>query len=171
MNREPYNRSEEMPYKICDIIDKLISIEEHLAELYFSAAADLRYMAPAVSIVAKVLGKEEQKCIYFYEDIKKAMEGRKDTGIDIYIYDKVAKLLYEFKRKIQMPHFKNMQELARFALEFKSTSIGLLLDIQGRFVISKEDTFKTSYEIMTRIIEEEKKREQELKNFLICSLK
>jgi rubrerythrin len=153
-------------YTVGDIIEKLILIEEAGMKVYKTIAEKYRSTHPSISIVANTLYKEEKKHIDYYEAIRRDIEKYKNEEIEFYLYDKAAKLLYEYMQRVQVPELRNVRELLDYAITFEKNNIGLLLDIQGRLVQSPQDIVKFSYEIITRMIEEEKSHEKQLQKIL-----
>ncbi len=155
-----------MAYRISDLIEKLIIIEEDAEELYSSIEKFYEQSNPAISMVAKTLVKEEKRHILYYKALKRDVEKKNNEEIDFFLYDKAAKQLYEFSKHIQVPKLNNVRDLIKFALEFEKNNIGLLLDIQGKLVEKLEDVTNEVYVVLTRIIKEEQKHEKVLEQFI-----
>jgi rubrerythrin len=153
-------------YTVGDIIEKLILIEETGMNVYSIIAEKYKDTNPSISIISKTLGKEEKKHIDYYESIRCDVEKYKHEEIEFYLYDKAAKLLYEYKQRVQVPELRNVKELLDYAVEFERNNVSLLLDIQGRLVQAPQDIVKFSYEIISRMIEEEKSHEKQLQGLL-----
>jgi rubrerythrin len=154
-------------YTINDIIEKLILIEQDSMKLYSNIADKSKSPNLMLSIMAKALAKEELRHIQYYESLKKEIRDEEDMQIDFFLYDRVAKLLNEFRHKIILLEPKHVQELIKYALEFEKKNIALLLDIQGRLVVDLQDVAKSTYEIISKLIEEEREHEKELQDYLV----
>ena len=65
-----------------------------------------------------------------------------------------------------MPNIYNVKDLVLAALVLESEYLALLVDIQGRMVKNKEDVERISYKVLESLLEDEKKRINNLKVFL-----
>ena len=83
------------------------------------------------------------------------------------MYDKVVKLLFEFKNQSVIPEINNAQELIKYAYEFEKNNIGLLIDIQGRLIQKADDMNKKMHKIIDEIIKEEEKHEKMFEKLII----
>ena len=155
-----------MTYTILDILEKLINIEEDALKIYIQIAETAKNDSLKISIVAKTIAKQEEKHIEYYKNLIHDLDGKLTEAIDFYLYDKAAKLLFEFINNIQLPQVNNVKQLLKFALEFEKSNIGLLLDIQGRLVGKIEDVDNDIYKIISMIIKEEQKHEKMFLNLL-----
>lgn len=152
-------------YTICDVIEKLILIEQDAKKMYFRIA-DKSKNYIMLNAMAKTLANEEAKHINFYEGLKNNLKDEENIEIDVFLYDKVVKLLYEFRSNIIEREFQDVQELIKHAWEFEKKNTALLLDIQGRLVLNLQDASKVSYGVISKLIEEEKEHEKELEVYL-----
>lgn len=152
-------------YNICDVIEILILIEKDSKKMY-SIIADKSQNYIMLNAMAKTLANEEAKHIKFYENLKNNLKDEENIEIDVFLYDKVSKLLYEFRNNIIERKFQDVQELIKYALEFETENITLLLDIQGRLVLNLKDVYTESYEVISKLIKEEKEHEKELEAYL-----
>lgn len=156
-----------MSYTIFDLIQKLIDIEKDALEIYKKIEEKSKHESQVISIVARAIEKEEQKHIEYYENLKSDLKEELNEAIDFYLYDKVAKLLFEFRSRIQLPKIHNVQDLIKYSLEFEKNNIGLLLDIQGRLLEKMDDVNNNVYKVISTIIEEEKKHAKMFEQLLI----
>lgn len=156
-----------MAYTIFDLIQKLIDIEKDALEIYKKIEEKAKDESKVICIVARAIEKEEQKHIEYYEKLRNNLREELDEAIDFYLYDRVAKLLFEFRSRMQLPKIDNVQDLIRYSLEFEKNNIGLLLDIQGRLLEKMDDVNNNVYKVITKIIEEEKKHEKMFEQLLI----
>lgn len=155
-----------MAYTVEDIIEKLISIEKDSIAVYYEVSEKFKKSMPAVSIVAKTLGREEEKHVQYYETIKQNISVYKNEEIDFYLYDKAAKLLYEYKERIHTPEISKVQDLIEYALKFEKNNMGLLIDIQGRLMDNIQYIGKMSYEIISKMIDEEREHVKQLEKLI-----
>ncbi|WP_129597416.1 hypothetical protein [Anaerophilus nitritogenes] len=152
-----------MAYTVIDILEKFIEIEKNGRDMYENInkiSKDIK-----IKMVAKVLQKEEERHIKVYTRLKEEIKN-KDEEVDFDIYDKVSSLLNKFKQNMDAPKTQNTNELLRFALEFEKQNIAVLLDIQGRLIRKKQDMKSQAYQMVSRVIEEEKKHVQNLQSFI-----
>lgn len=154
-------------YTLSDLLDKLISIEEKGLEIYNIIQVNSQNKSKSIDIIIQVIKKEELKHIKYYKDLKKELENNSDEEIDFYLYDRVVKLLFEFKNQSAIPQIANVQELIKYAFEFEKNNIALLIDIQGRLIQKEDDMNKKVYTIIDEIIKEETKHEKMFENLII----
>lgn len=149
-----------MNYTILDILEKLVNIEENALNIYVQIAETIKNDSLRISIVAKTIAKQEQRHIEYYKNLMHDLDGKLTETIDFYLYDKAAKLLFEFINNIQPPQVNNVKQLLKFALEFERSNIGLLLDVQGRLIGKADDVNNNTYKIISMVIREEKEHEK-----------
>lgn len=150
-----------MNYTIYDLIERFIDIEKNTLDVYKKIEENAKEKnSKNIEIITRVIRKEEIKHIKYYEQLKEKFNYELNDTIDFYLYDKVVKLLYEFKSQIRIPHIDNAQDLIKYSLEFEKNSISLLLDIQGRLLGNLNDVYNNVYKIISNIIEEERRHEK-----------
>ncbi|WP_026895947.1 hypothetical protein [Clostridiisalibacter paucivorans] len=154
-----------MAYTIIDIIDKLISIEKKSKQLYITAIKKIEDNS-RIKIIFRILLKEEDRHIEYYNNLKKSLEDKAIEPINFYSYDKISHLANKFKNDMYLPNFKDIKDLIIYALDFEKANLALLMDIKGRLVLSKTDTDSIQYKIISQIVEEEKKHVKNLENFI-----
>ena len=152
-------------YTIIDLIDKLIIIERSGYELYREMAENIEY-EERVKILAKVFSNQESKHIKTYENLKDRASKHNDIDIDFSIYDKAAKIIYEFSRLQTRKDIKSIKELLEFSLMFEKENLALVLSIRGIFVESQKDSETRNYEILSEIIKEEQKHVNDIEMLL-----
>lgn len=155
-----------MSYRISDIIEKLITIEEDSVELYSRLENTNKVSSPAISLVSKALAKEEERHVLYYKELLKNVKEKNNAEIDFFLYDKAAKQLFEFRNRIASPHLDNVRDLIKFAVEFEKGSIGLILDIQGKLVEKLDDVSNEIYEVLSLVIKQEREHEKMLNSLL-----
>ncbi|WP_026888089.1 hypothetical protein [Clostridium beijerinckii] len=157
-----------MNYTIYDLIERLVDIEKNALEIYEKIERDAKERnSKNIEIITRVIKKEESRHIKYYEELKEKFNYELNETIDFYLYDKVVKLLYEFKSQIRFPYISSAQDLIKYSLEFEKNSIGLLLDVQGRLLGNLNDVNNSVYKIISKIIEEEKKHEKMFSDLLL----
>ena len=153
-------------YTLHDIIEKLILIEQDGMKMYFNMADKTKNSNIMLSVMAKTLANEESKHIEYYENLKNEIKDEENIEIDFFLYDKVARLLYEFRKKVVTPELEDVHELIKYALEFEKENVALLLDIQGRLVLKLQDSLRVRYEVISKMIQEEREHEKSLEAYL-----
>lgn len=121
---------------------------------------------PSIKTVALVLAREEEKHVESHNNLKESLKDKELDEIDFDVYDKVSGLISEFQSRIMMSTIYNVKELVLAALVLESQYLALLVDIQGRMVKNKEDVERISYKVLESLLEDEKKRINNLKVFL-----
>lgn len=156
-----------MNYTIADLIQKLIAIENDTLEIYKKIESKAQNKSKVIGIIARAIEKEEEKYIEYCEKLKSDLQGDLNEIIDFYLYDKVAKLLFEFRSHIQMPQINKVQDLIKYSVELKKNNISLLLDIRGRLVEKIDDINNNIYRVISNIITEEEKYEKMYQELLL----
>jgi hypothetical protein len=150
-----------MNYTLSDLLEKLIDIEKTALEIHTKIEEISKINnTKVIGIITRAIKKEEIKHTKYYEELKGELNDELNEIIDFYLYDKVAKLLFEFKNQIRLPQIDNVQDLIKYSLELEKSNIGLLLDIQGRLLGSLNDVNNNVYKVISEIIEEEKRHER-----------
>ena len=152
-------------YTIIDLIDKLIAIEKSACQLYMKMAGNLE-LEEKVRILSKVFSNQENRHIKIYEDLRERASAYNDIEVDFSIYDKAAKLVYEFSRLHTRKNINDVKELLEFSLIFEKENLALLLSIRGLFVKSQQDLDTRNYQILSEIIEEEQKHVKDIEMIL-----
>lgn len=151
-------------YTIIDLLDKLITIEQKGYEMYrlISLMDDIDNN---IKLVAKILAKEEQRHGNIYKDLKTEMQKIDLPMIDFSVYDKASNLISSF-RYPSSGHISSVEELLRFALNFEEQGISLVMSIQGLLIRETGDSSSITYNVLTQIIEEERKHIENIERFL-----
>ncbi|MCR1933452.1 hypothetical protein ACQX0N_01275 [Clostridium tepidum] len=144
-----------MGYNIIDIIDNLIYIEEKGYNMFKEISENCK--DSKVSIVAKTIANQENKHIQYYENLKENIKTLEKEDIDFFIYDKISARIQQFKFNMNITKMDNVKELINFSIDFEKENLALLIDIQGQLVRKETDTNMLSYNVMGKIINEEKK--------------
>jgi len=138
-------------YNIIDLINKAINIAIRKKTIYKSVG-QLNHDIPSIEIMSKVLAKEIDKTIKYYEELKSELSGVKFEEIDFYIYDRQSFLIDEFNKKIYTTEINNIKEYLKFSLDLEKDGKSLLIDVQGRFVQNTSDTKTRTYKILSDMI-------------------
>jgi len=154
-----------MAYNIIDLIDKAISIARKRKDIYEKVGKE-KSDIQAVSIMVKVLIKEVDKSIEYYEELKNQLVDVEVEEIDFGIYDKISFLISEFSNRYYIGEFKNPREFFNFSISLERDIYSLLIDIQGRLVTNANDVYTKTYKILTSIIEIKAKHIADLENML-----
>lgn len=132
----------------------------------YKQTAATKGIYPSIKTVALVLAREEEKHVESHNNLKESLKDKELDEIDFDVYDKVSGLISEFQSRIIMPNIYNVKDLVLAALVLESQYLALLVDIQGRMVKNKEDVERLSYKVLEGLLEDEKKRINNLKVFL-----
>ncbi|MBC8060890.1 MAG: hypothetical protein H7Y18_09510 [Clostridiaceae bacterium] len=140
-----------MGYNVIDLIDKAIKVSIRKKEIYKSIGKE-NCDIPSIQIMSKVISKEIDKTIKYYETLKVEIGDVEFEEIDLYIYDKMSFLIDEFNKRVYVTKINNVKEYLKFSLELEKDVQSLLIDVQGRFVKSTSDLHTKTYEILTFMI-------------------
>ncbi len=151
-------------YTVIDLIEKIIIIEQKGHEIYrlISLMDDID---KNIKVVARVLASEEKRHAKIYQDLKEEVEKEDVPCIDFGTYDKASNLISSFRYPIS-GHIKDIEQLLKFALDFEEQTISLVLSIQGLLIRDSADSASVTYDVLTQIIEEEKKHIKNIERFL-----
>lgn len=152
-------------YTIIDLIDKLIEIEKSGYELYTRVSVDSK-VEERVKIVAKVFSNQESKHVEIYRKLRDSAYMHKDIEVDFNIYDKAAKLIYEFSILKTKKDITTVKELLEFSSMFEKENLALVLSVRGLLIKSQEDLDKGSYKMLSEIIKEEQKHADDIDSLL-----
>ncbi|AFQ45405.1 hypothetical protein [Desulfosporosinus meridiei] len=145
-----------MAYNVADIIEKAVNIAVRRRVVYQKIGQDKGDIL-SIKILTKVLNKEVNKTIEYYETLLNLVNDRDFEEIDFSIYDKISFLINDFNNRINTENVRNARELLNFSLEMEKAVYSLFLDIQGRFVKTGDDVRTNTYRILTDIIENKAK--------------
>lgn len=140
-----------MGYTVVDVINKAINIANRKKAIYESVGQRKCDIA-SIEIMSKILAKEIDKTIKYYEKLKNEVSDIKFEEIDFYIYDKMSFLIDEFNKKIYATEVNNIKEYLRSSLSLEKDGKSLLIDVQGRFVKNTSDTHTRTYKILSDMI-------------------
>ncbi|WP_143318384.1 hypothetical protein [Clostridium sp. HBUAS56017] len=141
-----------MDYNVIDLINKAIKIGIRQKDVYIKASKE-KSDIPSMKIVLKVIIKQIDHSIEYYEALKKEMEGKNFEAIDFVVYDKISFLINEFNERLREPPIDDVRHFLEFTLQLERDTYALFVDIQGRFVKCKNDTHTKTYIILSQIIE------------------
>jgi len=140
-----------MGYNVIDLIDKAINIAKRKKVMYESIGQK-KCDIPTIEIMSKILVKETDKSIKYYEKLKNEASEAKYEEIDFYIYDKLSFLINEFYKNINDVEINNIKEYLRFSLNLEKDGKSLLIDVQGRYMKNKSDLHTTTYKTLSQMI-------------------
>ena len=154
-----------MGYNVVDILDKAIKIANKRKSIFESIEKE-KCDITAMKVISKVLIKEVDRTIKYYEKLKEEVGDAEFEEIDFVIYDKISFLINEFSKRIYVPHVNNVREYLKFSIDLEKDNLSLLVDIQGRFVKSTSDIHTKTYEILSKLIDNIEKHVITLENIL-----
>ena len=140
-----------MAYNIVDLINKSIKLATRRKKIYEDIGKE-KCDIPSIEIMSKILAKETDKSIKYYEALKVALTEAKVEEIDFYIYDKMSFLIDEFNKKICATEINNIKEYLKFSLNLERDAKSLLMDIQGRFLRDASDINTKTYKTLSDMI-------------------
>ena len=140
-----------MAYNAVDLIDKAIKLAIRKKIIYEKIGKD-NWNVPSIKIMSKVLAKEMDKTVKYYETLENAIGKIEFDEIDFYIYDKMSFLIDEFNKEIHVTEIDNIKGYLKFSLDLEKDVKSLFIDIQGRFVKNESDLHTKTYEVLSDII-------------------
>lgn len=151
-----------MAYTMVDLLDKLIYIEEQGYEMFMNIA-ETHKENEKVRTLVKVFAHEEKRHAATYEALKNNIKDVITQELDITLYNKAVKFIYEFSKKERKPKMENIQDVLEYCLDYEKENLALVTIVQGT-LFNEKDT--ESQQIFARIIAEEKKHVRNIKAFL-----
>lgn len=152
-------------YKLTDLIDKIIKIEELGAELYIKKSEGLEGQ-DNIKILAKALANQERKHVKIYEDFRENILNCEDIDVEFDIYDKASKLVYEFMHLSVSKEIHEVKDLLDLAIGFEKDHLALVKRIRGLFVSAPNDMETNNYKLLTVIISQEEEHVRDLESVL-----
>ena len=140
-----------MGYNVADIIEKAINIAKKRKTLYKNIE-NKKDSILGIKIISRVLIKEVDRTIEYYEELLKEAGNMNSEDIDFSIYDKISFLINEFNGRINRVEINTVQDYLSFSLGMEKSLYSLLIDIQGRLVKTLNDTQTNTYKILSEII-------------------
>jgi hypothetical protein len=148
-----------MAYNVIDLIDKAIDIGNRRINMYENIAKEHADI-PSIKVISKVLIKQIKKTIEYYNVIRDEANELDLEEIDFYVYDKIAFIINEFNKKLDMPEIHNVNEFLLSSLNLDKDIKALFIDVQGRFVKSEKDVKSETYRILSLAI---KNKDEQIK--------
>lgn len=138
-----------MSYNVVDILDKAINLAEKRKEIITKRHNE----NASIEVMAKVMVKEIDKVIMYYDKLKCETKNSELEEIDFFIYDKISFLMSSFSNKIVNSTIGSPRQFLERSLNIEKDLYAMFIDIRGRFVNNSSDVQSKTYEILTDIIE------------------
>lgn len=154
-----------MAYNILDILDKTIAIDDKIRNLYF----DIDYRGEdkiRFELVRKVLIKNVEKEIKYYENLKKELENKDLEEINFRIYDKISFFMNEFSQRMKCENVDNVNKLLNCTISLHKDIVALFVSVQGKLVRNKKDSQTLAYKILSKILNNKRKVIKEFERLL-----
>ena len=150
-------------YDIRDILRKGIDITEKRKQQFKQLqenSGDIR-----MRILIGVFIKEINRDISYYQRLTESITDVLAETIDFGVFDKISSLVNQFSRTIMPISITDRRELVRFVIEQEKATYALLVDIQGRMVVSSS-TVSIAYYVLLEIIDEKRQFIEELERMI-----
>lgn len=138
-------------YNVIDIINKSIGVASKRKAILDKIGRE-KSDVPSLKVMSRVLMKEVDKTIQYYESLKEGIEKEEFEEIDFVIYDKIAFLINEFSEKLCIPEIHNVREYIRYSIDLEKDVLSLITVIQGKLVKSTNDIYTKTYKILSDMI-------------------
>lgn len=146
-------------YDIRDILRKAIEIASMKRSAYQKLqdnSGDIR-MRVLIGVFIKAMNSD----ISYYQRVIENVSDQMATGLDFSTFDKISSLVNQFERLITDIHITDRKELVRYVLEQEKASYALMVDIQGRLVVT-ETASSIAYYVFSELIHNKKHYIEEL---------
>ncbi len=150
-------------YDIRDILRKGIDITEKRKQQFKQLqenSGDIR-----MRILIGVFIKEINRDITYYQRLTESISDVLAETIDFGVFDKISSLVNQFSRTILPLSITDRRELVRFVIDQEKATYALLVDIQGRMVVSSS-TVSIAYYVLLEIIDEKRQYIEELERMI-----
>ena len=141
-----------MGYNVSDIIEKTIKIAVRRRAIYENIGQEKSDNLP-IQILSKVLEKQMDKTILYYETLLKEVNEVEFEEIDFSTYDKMSSLISDFNNRLNTIEICCSREFLEFSLGLEKAVYSLLMDIQGRLVKNTDDIHTKTYKLLSNIIQ------------------
>ncbi len=150
-------------YDIRDILRKGIDITEKRKQQFKQLqenSGDIR-----MRILIGIFIKEINRDITYYQRLTESITDVLAETIDFGVFDKISSLVNQFSRTILPLSITDRRELVRFVIDQEKATYALLVDIQGRMVVSSS-TVSIAYYVLLEIIDEKRQYIEELERMI-----
>lgn len=141
-----------MGYKIVDVIDKAVNIDEKILVLINKVEESDKFDTK-IEIMSKVLKKQFVSKIQGYKEIRKEAEMINMDDIDFFVYDKMSFLINEFNKQENKLDIKDIKSYVNSLIDIEKDELALFVDIKGRLVNSEYGYSKENYDTIIKIID------------------
>lgn len=152
-----------MGYTAIDLIDKCIDIEKLVYKIYIDFSKETG--DTKLKTMAKILAKEELRHIDIFSDFKKQFT-ESNIEIDFKVFDMASKLIYQFRKEIELIDADEVNGLLSYALNIENSNVALLVSIKDELVKSSELLRPDTIDVLDALVAEERKHVKNLKAFL-----
>ena len=146
-------------YDIRDILRKAIEIASKKRKVYQKLqdnSGDVR-MRVLIGVFIKAMNSD----ISYYQRLIENVSDQMAIGLDFSTFDKISSLVNQFSRLITDISITDRKELVRYVLEQEKASYALMIDIQGRLVVT-ESSNSIAYYVFSELIYNKKHYIEEL---------
>lgn len=152
-------------YTILDLLDKFIDIEESSYKIYDNIVKTENIPQP-IRTMAGVLAREEIRHVKIYKNLKVELEEKDGLEIDFELYDRIHKVVSDFKRRMADLQINDINDLLKYALDFEKDNLAMVISVQGILVRKLEDEETKPYEALTKLIKEEQGHIANIERFI-----
>jgi hypothetical protein len=146
-------------YDIRDILRKAIEIASKKRAVYQKLqdnSGDVR-MRVLIGVFIKAMNLD----ISYYQRLIDNVSDQMAIGLDFSTFDKISSLVNQFSRLILDINITDRKELVSYVLEQEKASYALMIDIQGRLVVT-ETSNSIAYYVFSELILNKKNYIEEL---------
>lgn len=146
-------------YDIRDVLRKGIEIASKKRSVYQKLqdnSGDIR-----MRVLIGVFIKATNVDISYYQRLIDNVSDQMAIGLDFSTFDKISSLVNQFSRLITDITITDRKELVRYVLEQEKASYALMIDIQGRLVVT-ESSSSIAYYVYSELIHTKKHYIEEL---------
>ena len=116
-------------------------------------------------ILIGVFIKEINRDVTYYHKLVDSITESIAETIDFGVFDKISSLVNQFARTIVPLSITDRRELVKFVIDQEKATYALLVDIQGRMVVSSS-TVSIAYYVLLEIIDAKRQYIEELERMI-----
>jgi ferritin-like protein len=147
-----------------DLLVNLKNIEGNFSKFYKNIS-NMESYTSKIRSVAKVLAREEQRHVLFYDEMLKEFKGDIYITLEKDVYIKSKQFLIDFKDELCLNDMNSNSNLIEMAIKYEKLNVEIIKDIIEMLEQNYEQN-KRTIDLFSVLLNEEIKHSNNLKAFL-----